>query len=90
MRQKTLAWVAVLRQVHQRQAQLRQWPFDGGAVANTDGIALVATSLGPEYPTGLLVVQDGFIRKPARPTQNQNFKLVSWEAVASALALETP
>ena len=67
-----------------------QVTFDGGAVANTDGIALVATSLGPEYPTGLLVVQDGFIRKPARPTQNQNFKLVSWEAVASALALETP
>ena len=67
-----------------------QVTFDGGAVANTDGIDLVAMPLGPEYPAGLLVVQDGFISKPGRPRQNQNFKLVSWEAVASALALETP
>lgn len=67
-----------------------QVTFDGGAVANTDGIALVAVPLGPEYPAGLLVVQDGFISKPGRSRQNQNFKLVSWEAVASALALETP
>ena len=64
--------------------------FDGGAVANTDGIDLVATPLGPEYPAGLLVVQDGFIGKPGRPRQNQSFKLVSWEAVAGALALESP
>ena len=67
-----------------------QVTFDGGAVANTDGIDLVAMPLGPEYPAGLLVIQDGFISKPGRPRQNQNFKLVSWEAVASALALETP
>lgn len=67
-----------------------QVTFDGGAVANTDGIALVAMPVGPKYPAGLLVVQDGFIRKPGRPKRNQNFKLVSWEAVASALALETP
>ena len=71
-------------------AERSRLTFDGGAVANTDGIDLVAVPLGPEYPAGLLVVQDGFIRKPGRPRQNQNFKLVSWEAVASALALETP
>ena len=67
-----------------------QVTLDGGAVANTDGIDLVATPLGPQYPAGLLVVQDGFISKPGRPKQNQNFKLVSWDAVASALALDAP
>ena len=63
--------------------------FDGGAVANTDGIDLVAAALGRDYPASLLVVQDGFIRKPGKPRQNRNFKLVSWDAVAGALALGT-
>ncbi len=67
-----------------------QVTFDGGAVANTDGLDVVAGPLGPDYPAGLLVVQDGFIRKPGKPRQNQNFKLVSWHGVAAALALDAP
>ena len=67
-----------------------QVTFDGGAVANTDGIDLVAAALGPDYPAGLLVVQDGLVRKPGKPRQNQNFKLVSWGAVADVLALDSP
>ncbi len=67
-----------------------QVTFDGGAVAKTDGIDLVAAALGPDYPAGLLVVQDGLIRKPGKPRQNQNFKLVSWGAVADVLALDSP
>lgn len=66
-----------------------QLTFDGGAVANTDGLDLVAMPVGPDYPAGLLVVQDGFMKKPGKPQQNQNFKLVSWDAVSRALALES-
>ena len=66
-----------------------QLTFDGGAVANTDGLDVVAVPVGPSYPAGLLVVQDGFMKKPGKPKQNQNFKLVSWDAVARALALDT-
>ena len=65
-----------------------QLTFDGGAVANTDGLELVAVPVGPDYPSGLLVVQDGFMKKPGKPKQNQNFKLVSWGAVSRALALD--
>ena len=73
-----------------RTAATFQVTFDGGAVANTDGLDVVAVPLGPDYPAGLLVVQDGFIRKPGKPRQNQNFKLVSWHGVAAALALDAP
>ena len=66
-----------------------QLVFDGGAVANTDGLDVVAVPVGPSHPAGLLVVQDGFMKKPGKPKQNQNFKLVSWDAVARALALDT-
>ena len=47
----------------------------------TDGIDLVAAPVGPDYPAGLLVVQDGFNYDPEGSRINQNFKLVSWENV---------
>ena len=47
----------------------------------TDGIDLVAAPVGPDYPAGLLVVQDGFNYDPDGSRINQNFKLVSWEDV---------
>ena len=47
----------------------------------TDGIDLVAAPVGPDYPAGLLVVQDGFNYEPDGSRTNQNFKLVSWENV---------
>lgn len=54
-----------------------------GATEETDGIALVLGDFGPLYPAGLLVAQDGH-NQPAA----QNFKLVSWGDVVSALGLE--
>ncbi|MXO71563.1 phytase [Alteraurantiacibacter buctensis] len=53
-----------------------------GATEETDGIDLVLGDFGPLYPQGLFVAQDGH-NAPAA----QNFKLVSWQAVAEALGL---
>jgi 3-phytase len=55
------------------------------AVSETDGIEVVATPMGPDFPQGLLVVQDGLNEDPAA---NQNFKLVSWKDVAGFLSLD--
>lgn len=54
-----------------------------GSTQETDGIELVLGDFGPDYPEGLLVVQDGD-NAPAA----QNFKLVSWRAVREALSLD--
>jgi myo-inositol-hexaphosphate 3-phosphohydrolase len=51
-------------------------------VQETDGIELMLGNFGPDFPGGLLVVQDGDNR-PA----TQNFKLVSWADVVAALEL---
>ena len=54
----------------------------------TDGLAVSAVNLGAGFEQGVLVVQDGFNR---RPEEKQNFKLVPWSSVAAALELpETP
>jgi 3-phytase len=52
--------------------------------ADTDGLAVTRQPVGPRFPDGLLVVQDGS-NLPAG--QNQNFKYVSWRDIASALGL---
>lgn len=44
----------------------------------TDGLAVTSQSLGPQFPEGMLVVQDGE-NLPAG--ENQNFKFVSWQEV---------
>ena len=49
-------------------------------VQETDGVELMLGDFGPDFPGGLLVVQDGDNR-PA----TQNFKLVSWADVVAAL-----
>lgn len=51
-------------------------------VQETDGIELMLGNFGPDFPGGLLVVQDGDNR-PA----TQNFKLVNWSDVIAALGL---
>lgn len=51
-----------------------------GATEETDGIELVGGSFGDQYPSGLFVAQDGLNEPDA-----QNFKLVSWADVLSAI-----
>jgi 3-phytase len=51
---------------------------------DTDGLAVTSQPVGPRFPDGLLVVQDGS-NLPAG--QNQNFKYVSWRDIAAALGL---
>ena len=62
-----------------------QISLNGFTTGDTDGLEVVAVPVGSQYPTGLLVVQDG---APAWLGHgNQNFKLVSWQAVSEELAL---
>ncbi len=49
----------------------------------TDGIEISASPLGPQYPKGLFVAQDG--RRPGH--QTQNFKLVDWRRISLSLGL---
>lgn len=51
-------------------------------VSETDGLDVTSAPLGPAYPKGLLVAQDGRNIGPAEP---QNFKYVSWADVLGAL-----
>jgi 3-phytase len=48
-------------------------------VNDTDGIEVLPAALGPAFPKGLFVAQDG---SNTRPAANQNFKLVPWESIA--------
>ncbi|MBV6416667.1 MAG: hypothetical protein CMLOHMNK_01275 [Steroidobacteraceae bacterium] len=54
--------------------------IDGAS--ETDGLDVTSSPLGPQYPRGLLVVQDG---RNIGPNEPQNFKFVSWEDVERAL-----
>ena len=63
---------------------------DGATVdgtEDTDGLDVVSAPLGPSYPMGLLVVQDGVNTAADGSEANQNFKFVSWQDVAEALDL---
>lgn len=59
--------------------------IDGAS--ETDGLEVTSVALGRRFSQGLLVVQDG---RNITPVQRQNFKLVSWEHVATALGLPQP
>ncbi len=53
-----------------------------GATSDTDGIEIRLGDFGPDFPEGLMVVQDGDNAPLA-----QNFKLLSWADVRKALKL---
>lgn len=62
-------------------------PNDGAIddVSDTDGIDVVSQPLGPRFPTGLFVVQDG-----KTSSGRQNFKYYTWDDVAgSKLIVDT-
>jgi 3-phytase len=56
--------------------------IDGSS--ETDGLDVVSAPLGPDYPAGMLVVQDG---RNLMPAQRQNFKYVSWKDVMAEFGL---
>lgn len=53
-----------------------------GSVEETDGIEICTASLGPTYPEGAFVAQDG-VNEPL----NQNFKIVRWDVIRRAMGL---
>jgi 3-phytase len=54
---------------------------------DTDGIDVTGVPLGPAFPNGIFVVQDGF-NFEGKKKVNQNFKIVSWDKIVAALNLE--
>ena len=52
--------------------------------SDTDGIDVSSAPLGSAFPRGVFIAQDG---KNTSPPGAQNFKLVPWERVATALGL---
>jgi myo-inositol-hexaphosphate 3-phosphohydrolase/2',3'-cyclic-nucleotide 2'-phosphodiesterase (5'-nucleotidase family) len=58
---------------------------DIDAVSGTDGIDVVSAPLGDAFPAGLFVAQDDV---NSNPNEAQNFKLVSWADVVTALGIE--
>ena len=54
-------------------------------VDTTDGLAVSSANLGDSLPAGLLVVQDN---TNTAPDGNQNFKLIDWREIQSALSLD--
>jgi 3-phytase len=51
------------------------------AINDTDGLDVTNRALGPAFPNGLFVAQDGSNRDGGREAR-QNFKLVPWETIA--------
>jgi 3-phytase len=52
------------------------------SVSETDGIDVASVPLGPAFPNGLFVAQDGQNEGPDGRKERQNFKFVRWEAIA--------
>lgn len=60
--------------------------INGGAIggtSETDGIEAILGDFGPQYPEGLFIAQDG-----DNGTKAQNFKMVSWGAIRTALGIK--
>lgn len=54
-------------------------------ISETDGLDVSSANLGPGLEHGAMVAQDG---RNVMPVENQNYKIVSWKAIADALGLE--
>jgi len=54
-------------------------------VSETDGVDVSSGNLGPGFEHGAMVAQDG---RNVFPVETQNYKYVSWSAIAKALKLE--
>jgi 3-phytase len=56
-------------------------------VSETDGIEACSAFLGPAFPAGVFIAQDGF-NKTDSLSDNQNFKIVSWNRIKANLSLK--
>ena len=54
-------------------------------ISETDGLEVTSHNLGPGFEHGAMIAQDG---RNVLPSENQNFKMVSWDDIARALNLE--
>lgn len=54
-------------------------------ISETDGLEVTSRNLGPGFEHGAMIAQDG---RNVMPVENQNYKYVSWKAIADALGLE--
>jgi 3-phytase len=54
-------------------------------ISETDGLEITSANLGPGFEHGAMIAQDG---RNVLPSENQNFKAVSWADIAAALNLE--
>nr|1POO_A Chain A, PROTEIN (PHYTASE) [Bacillus amyloliquefaciens]2POO_A Chain A, PROTEIN (PHYTASE) [Bacillus amyloliquefaciens] len=63
--------------------QITDGPETDGT-SDTDGIDVLGFGLGPEYPFGLFVAQDGENIDHGQKA-NQNFKMVPWERIADKI-----
>ena len=54
-------------------------------ISETDGLEVTSANLGPGFEHGAMIAQDG---RNVLPSENQNFKAVSWTDIAAALNLE--
>lgn len=61
-------------------------PLGIDGASETDGLDVISAPLGAAFPHGLFIAQDG---RNIAPAERQNFKLVPWERIATALALQT-
>ncbi|MEO1553420.1 MAG: phytase [Pseudomonadota bacterium] len=64
-----------------------QVSYNGVVIGDTDGLDVTSRAIGSDYPSGLLVVQDGFIRDENGKRRNQRFAYISWADVEAALDL---
>lgn len=55
-------------------------------VEETDGLDVINIPLGPDFPSGMLVVQDGF-NYEGDSLYSQNFKMVRWEEIDKVMDL---
>ena len=54
-------------------------------ISETDGLDVNSAYLGPDFPQGVFVAQDG---RNISPAERQNFKLVPWHRISEAMGLE--
>jgi 3-phytase len=54
-------------------------------ISETDGLDISSANLGPGFEHGVMIAQDG---RNVLPGELQNYKYVSWQAIAEALGLE--